>query len=168
MVRANTSTVRGLPELKAVFRQLGEGLAGQVLGAAAMDGAFVLQREIQPRAPVGETGAYRSSIHVEQGEVKSTSAEASVLTNHEAAFALEMGSGLQAETGPKEKYAIEPDEKKALFWPGAAHPMFRVMHPGIDAQPHWRPGFEAGKDKATTAVGQSISRDITRIVGIGK
>jgi phage gpG-like protein len=41
---------------------------------------------------------------------------------------------LGGETGPR---TIRPKNKKALFWPGAGHPMKAVRHPGstIPARP---------------------------------
>lgn len=56
---------------------------------------------------------------------------------------------LMGEIGFKAKYAawvhegtspyiIEPSGKKALFWKGASHPVKRVHHPGIRANPFLR------------------------------
>lgn len=43
------------------------------------------------------------------------------------------GTGL---FGPKKRrYTIRPKSKKALFWPGARHPVKEVIHPGIRPQP---------------------------------
>jgi hypothetical protein len=157
------ATITGGKELRAKLQKMAASIRGPVLGRAAMDGAFIMQREIQQKAPV-DTGAYKSSIRTEAGESSATSAEATVGTNAAQAFALEFGSGLHAEKGPREKYVIEPDEKKALFWPGAAGPVFRVMHPGIEAQPHFRPGFEKAKDPAAKAVGMAIRREIDKAI----
>jgi hypothetical protein len=41
-------------------------------------------------------------------------------------------------TGP---HVILPKNKKALFWPGAAHPVARVNHPGSAANPYLRPAL---------------------------
>lgn len=46
---------------------------------------------------------------------------------------LETGTGIH---GPKEEpYKIVPKDKKALFWVGAPHPVKKVLHPGMRAQP---------------------------------
>ena len=158
-----SATITGGKELRAKLQKLSAAMRGPILERAAMDGALIMQREVQQKAPV-DTGAYRSSIQAEAGKAAATSAEATVGTNAEQSFALEYGSGLHAEKGPREKYAIEPDEKKALFWPGAAHPVFRVMHPGIEAQPHFRPGFDKAKDPATKAVASAIRRQIDKAI----
>lgn len=40
-----------------------------------------------------------------------------------------------------EPHVIEPRTKKALWWPGARHPVKRVNHPGTPAQPFMRPAL---------------------------
>jgi hypothetical protein len=48
--------------------------------------------------------------------------------------------GLFTEVGTK-PHIIEARDKQALSWPGAAHPVKRVHHPGTEAQPHLRPAL---------------------------
>lgn len=38
-------------------------------------------------------------------------------------------------------HVILPRNKKALYWPGAAHPVARVNHPGTHAYPYLRPAL---------------------------
>jgi hypothetical protein len=38
-------------------------------------------------------------------------------------------------------HVITPRNKKALSWPGAAHPVARVNHPGTQPQPFLRPAL---------------------------
>lgn len=38
-------------------------------------------------------------------------------------------------------HVILPRNKKALHWPGAAHPVARVNHPGTQPQPYLRPAL---------------------------
>ncbi|MET8826098.1 hypothetical protein ABZX40_13580 [Streptomyces sp. NPDC004610] len=38
-------------------------------------------------------------------------------------------------------HVILPSNKKALYWPGADHPVARVNHPGTDPQPYLRPAL---------------------------
>ena len=38
------------------------------------------------------------------------------------------------DQGTRGPYVIRPRRKRALFWPGAAHPVRRVIHPGLKAQ----------------------------------
>lgn len=44
-------------------------------------------------------------------------------------------------TGSK-AFTIVPKTKKALFWPGAAHPMHSVFHPAQAARPFLRPALD--------------------------
>lgn len=54
---------------------------------------------------------------------------------------LELGTGIH---GPKhEPYVIKAKDKKALFWAGATHPVRKVIHPGMKAQPIIAPTLEA-------------------------
>lgn len=39
-------------------------------------------------------------------------------------------------------HIIRPNGKKALFWPGAAHPVGLVHHPGTRPQPFLRPALD--------------------------
>ncbi|WP_202495164.1 hypothetical protein [Streptomyces sp. SID4982] len=41
-------------------------------------------------------------------------------------------------TGP---HVILPRNKKALYWPGADHPVAKVNHPGTAARPYLRPAL---------------------------
>lgn len=41
-------------------------------------------------------------------------------------------------TGP---HIIRPNAKKALYWPGAEHPVAKVNHPGTPAFPFLRPAL---------------------------
>lgn len=38
------------------------------------------------------------------------------------------------DKGTRGPYVIRPRRKRALFWPGVAHPVRRVVHPGLKAQ----------------------------------
>ncbi|MGW1949038.1 hypothetical protein ACWCRC_32540 [Streptomyces sp. NPDC001940] len=38
-------------------------------------------------------------------------------------------------------HVITPSNKKALYWPGARHPVARVNHPGTPVQPFLRPAL---------------------------
>jgi len=48
--------------------------------------------------------------------------------------------GPHVELGTK-PHIITPKTKKALFWPGASHPVKVVHHPGTRAQPFLRPAL---------------------------
>lgn len=73
-------------------------------------------------APV-EDGDLRDSIHVEGNQIR-------VGTDHWA----------EQEFGAR-PHVIEPENRDALFWEGAPHPVDRVYHPGNPAQPYMRPAL---------------------------
>jgi HK97 gp10 family phage protein len=90
-----------------------------------------VQNEARRRCPV-DTGRLRSSIvHRVESDARSTAV--TVGTNVKYAEAVENG------TAP---HVIVPTNKKALYWPGAAHPVAKVNHPGTRAQPFMRPAVE--------------------------
>ena len=90
-----------------------------------------VQNEARRRAPV-DTGRLRSSI-VSRAEGSGRSVGYVIGTNVNYAAAVEYG------TSP---HVIKPVNKKALYWPGAAHPVAQVNHPGTRAQPFLRPAIE--------------------------
>jgi HK97 gp10 family phage protein len=90
-----------------------------------------VQNEARRRAPV-DTGRLRSSI-VSRAEGSGRRVGYVVGTNVNYAAAVEYG------TAP---HVIKPRFKKALFWPGARHPVAFVNHPGTKAQPFMRPAIE--------------------------
>ena len=47
-------------------------------------------------------------------------------------------TGVELGTAP---HVIVPRNKKALYWPGAAHPVARVNHPGTAPMPYLRPAL---------------------------
>lgn len=90
-----------------------------------------VQNEARRRAPV-DTGRLRSSI-VSRAETSGRSVGYVVGSNVNYAAAVEYG------TAP---HVIKPKYKQALYWPGAAHPVAQVNHPGTRAQPFLRPAVE--------------------------
>ena len=90
-----------------------------------------VQNEARRRAPV-DTGRLRSSI-VSRAEGSGRSVGYVIGTNVSYAAAVEYG------TAP---HVIVPRNRKALYWPGAAHPVAKVNHPGTRAQPFLRAAIE--------------------------
>ncbi|MBL1107354.1 HK97 gp10 family phage protein [Streptomyces sp. 5-8] len=89
-----------------------------------------VQNEARRRAPV-DTGRLRSSI-VSRAEGGGRSLGYVIGTNVNYAAAVEYG------TAP---HVIKPKYKQALYWPGAAHPVAKVNHPGTAARPFLRPAI---------------------------
>lgn len=73
--------------------------------------------------------------------------------------------GLGFEAGPTANYGgdveygsaphvIRARTKRALFWPGAEHPVKQVNHPGNAPQPYMRPAFEQATKSLDKVMGQ--------------
>lgn len=107
--RANQAGIRAAGRSEGVYREL-ERRADRVIALA------------QSIAPV-DTGEYRRSFEKERTRVRG---KAAVTVRNTSAHGLvvELGSG---------PHVIEPKNAKALHWPGAAHPVTRVHHPGTPA-----------------------------------
>lgn len=107
--RANRPGVTAAGRSEGVYREL-ERRADRVIAVA------------EANSPV-KTGEYRASFRKERTRVRG---KAAVTIKNIAPHALivEYGSG---------PHIIEPKNKQALYWPGAAHPVKRVHHPGTKA-----------------------------------
>lgn len=98
--------------------------------------ALKVEARAKQHAPV-DTGALRGSIHTREGR------------DEQGPF-VEVGSDLDyaiiVELGSR-PHVIRPKDKQALAWPGGAHPVAEVHHPGTQAQPYLRPALEALRDE---------------------
>lgn len=118
----------GFNELVQDAKHAGAVGADKLVRAALTNSADKVQSEQRRRAP-HRTGTLQRSILV---QIKFPKAE--VTAQEKYAVIIEEG------TGP---FTIKPKTKKALFWPGAKHPVKMVRHPGIKAKPFFKPGYEA-------------------------
>jgi len=111
-------TITGLPALTAAFAQAPETAAPILQRALSASGAILAKNTTKSTVP-WRTGFLTQSFRAEM-------------------------SGLVLRWFPTASYApyvefgtkphvIEPKDKKALYWPGAAHPVKRVNHPGTKA-----------------------------------
>jgi HK97 gp10 family phage protein len=53
-------------------------------------------------------------------------------------------------------HVITAKNAGALYWPGAAHPVKSVNHPGTAAQPFMRPAAEAVRGPFTSCIRQAV------------
>lgn len=90
----------------------------------------------QNGGPRVQTGRLRASIHSQLGQ-DSQGLVARIGSNVEYARYVEEGT---------EPHRIVPRDKKALFWPGADHPVLAVNHPGTRARPYLRPALAAARN----------------------
>jgi hypothetical protein len=147
MVRLMEIKVEGLNELASKMtrnaarfdKKLQEGINKAVL---------IIQNSIRKETPV-RTGRLKRSV---QAEILPLSGR--VYTNLNYAMYVHEG------TGP---YTIYPKTKKALFWKGALHPVRKVNHPGIKANPFFERGFDQSKDLAIDAISKKIDESLEEI-----
>lgn len=93
-----------------------------------------LGRSLHIGGHVAESGGLGDSTGTDLGGNASSLSYASILagTNVDYAAAVEEGSSA---------HVIEAKDAGALFWPGAAHPVGKVQHPGTSPYPYMRPAF---------------------------
>jgi hypothetical protein len=60
-------------------------------------------------------------------------------------------------------HVIEPREKKALYWPGADHPVKRVNHPGTAPNPFMERIVQAATPDINATFGSALTQIITAI-----
>ncbi len=100
--------------------------------------AFDTQKWAQERAPI-QTGFLKSSIKAEEmGPAKWR-------------VAVYASYGPPVEFGSA-AHDIVPKNKQALFWPGAAHPVKRVHHPGTSPKPFLTPAVEQARQEMPLAM----------------
>ncbi len=114
------------------------------LSAVVHATAARIEARAKEQAPV-DTGNLRNSIqHRQTGPM-----EAEVAAHAEYAAAVEFGTGVFS-TDPdadKQPIVIEPKEKRALYWPGARHPVRRVVQQGQPPRPYLVPAAEEARDQ---------------------
>lgn len=100
--------------------------------ASLLEGcAQFVETEAKRRVPY-QTGNLRRSIDHRVAMDPTPVATVAAVSNYAAH--VEFG------TSP---HTILPSNKKALFWPGARHPVRGVSHPGTQPQPFFRPALLA-------------------------
>lgn len=116
-----------------------------------------MERYAKTNAPWTDRSSHaRQSLH---GGFEEKGRKMTIYLSHGVRYAkwLEEGTGLY---GPhKQRYTIRPKNKKALFWPGAAHPVKSVNHPGMRPRAIIKPTFDKYLPK--------IKRDVRRLLSGG-
>lgn len=138
--------IRGLRELEADLANAGPVMREDAQTVVEKNGHDVVA-DAQFSAPV-DTGNLKASIGVDYD-----------------------GDGLGYEAGPSASYGadvefgtvphiIKPKTAKALSWPGAAHPVASVHHPGTAPNPYMIPAFERQVPGAIEALEDAAARPL--------
>lgn len=109
------------------------------------ESALNVQKGAKRRCPV-DTGRLRSSITIQPYNGGFTM---QVGTNVKYAPSVEFG------TGPR---VIRAKRKKALYWPGASHPVKKVTLPPQPAKPFLFPAWEEEKPRFVSALKEVLNK----------
>lgn len=117
--------------------------------AAGSEAAALLTAALQAGAP-RRTGQYAAALHAESegGDTALT------VTGYGPD---PLSTWITEGTAP---HAILPRFARALFWPGAAHPVMRVAHPGTRPNPFARQAAEAVAPTIAQRVAAVLSQEL--------
>jgi HK97 gp10 family phage protein len=142
--------VIGDEELRSKLQSLTAAVQGQVLAAAVMSGAQVIQNAAKEKAPY-RTGTLKRSIHSE--------IEASDATRATAIIGTDVPYGAQVEFGG----TITPKKKKLLHWVDADGQDHFAKSVTQVARPYLRPAFDEKSDDAAVEVGNALRQAIAKV-----
>ena len=71
------------------------------------------------------------------------------------------------ETGTDPHYIV-PRTKRALFWPGAEHPVWSVKHPGTKAQPFLQTGVSSSMPVIKSIFDRALNDSLEEIAHLAK
>lgn len=139
--------INNISKIKAAFVKAPAHMTKN-LSEAIKQTIFFIKGDSQRRAPV-RTGRLRGSAETSfsplRGEVQ-----------YKTDYALYVHEG----TSP---YTIRPKSKQALFWKGAAHPVAKVNHPGIKANPFLRRSVEASGNQIDSFFEKAVEKTLEEI-----
>ncbi len=145
--------IEGLEEVSQALQNLYEAVERDQI--KFLKGVGLAIERAAKRIVTVDTGQLRGAIRAANPERLFGDARVKVIANKSYAQYVEMG------TRPHE---IRPKTKKALFWPGAAHPVKVVHHPGTKKKPFMYPALEENFKNITKAVGRGVDVTITKEV----
>ncbi|KJK55643.1 HK97 gp10 family phage protein [Saccharothrix sp. ST-888] len=109
---------------------------------AALDRISGMAREVTTQVAEDMVNTAKSLAPVDTGRLRSSIQ--AVPEGGRFTFRITIGtnvtyaSDVEYGTAP---HVITPKDKKALWWPGARHPVAKVNHPGTRAKPFMRPAI---------------------------
>jgi len=140
---------------------------GDMLERALVAGALLPLNTAKRLAPY-RTGNLRRSLHVgghsaspEGGDIGGNvngPGFAEILAGTNLEYAPDVECGTSA-------HEIRPVNKKALYWPGANHPVAVVHHPGTAPQPYLRPAFDGSAPIIAAEMGRVLEAAIKAALG---
>ena len=140
------------------------------LGRAMYAGGLVVEAQAAQNIRAHgliDTGNLLDSVTASSPSSGPKGPEVEIGTHVEYGAYWEFGTGIHAEGGG-DPIVIVPINKKALFWPGAPHPITHgVVQAGHPAKPWLRPAVDEHHAEIEQAIGGHIRRVIERHGGKG-
>ena len=134
--------IQGLPELTAKLAQAPQIAAPILQRALSSSGAILAKHTVEGVVP------WRSGFLAQTFKAELSSGMLTWSPTASYAPFVEFG------TAP---HVILPKEKKALYWPGAAHPVAKVNHPGTKANQFMERIVAASQDEIDAQFGSALS-----------
>jgi HK97 gp10 family phage protein len=143
-------TVTGAEAIAAKFAAAAKVVPTVAVPSGLTKCGLLVTRVAKQKAPV-DTGNLKLSIFMDPV----SPVEVDVASPAEYSVYVEYGTSA---------HEIRPTNGKALFWPGAAHPVAVVHHPGTTAQPYMRPALDESKPAIEALLGVSVITAIESVV----
>ena len=152
-------------DLDRRLSRVSDAVAGAALTRGAMAGGIVFQNKA--RQNIVQNGSVDSGAMLNSTEARPVESD-----RHHAVAAVgpavwygalvEYGTGVFSEApgASRQPIVIRPVNAKALFWPGAAHPVMQVIQQGHPPKPFLRPAFDEGKGEAVAVMRESLGESL--------
>lgn len=162
------ATLTGGRELDRQLGQCSDAVASGSLVGAATAGALLVRNRAVERLSIQswKSGDLGRSVGVQTVESDRHHAVVAVGTDKEYGPYIEFGTGIYGE-GPgakRQPIVIRPKQKKALFWPGAGHPVRQVIQLGLHPRPFLRPAFDEMRDAALREMAEALADSLRSAV----
>lgn len=140
--------IAGLPQLLAQLQNY-PAVSAPILQRAVVASSLILAKNTTARTVPVRTGFLLQSF----GSVISP---LTAIWGPDRAYRTSYSRFVEFGTKP---HVIVPKDKKALYWPGAAHPVRRVNHPGSRANPY----MERILDVSTEEIQETFAKALDEI-----
>jgi hypothetical protein len=143
MFTVNPSSYTSLAQVQRHITGLRDAVRGPARLDATVRGAQIILDEAKRRCPRGRE---TTPPHVHLADTLGVRLYEHTPARTRVGVGTDDPRGAYVEFGTP-PHEITPRRRRALFWPGAAHPVTRVMHPGGRARPFLKPAADAKVDQ---------------------
>ena len=142
--------VKGLDKLQGSIRK-NPKVVFEELSRAVKTSVNLIRPIMRSETPVGETHKLSGNIQARSAGLKGEVGPNLQITPY--AWYVHEGYG---------PFTIRPKQKKALWWPGAKHPVKKVEHPGYAGNPFVERTFDRIKEPVEKVFEKSIDAIISK------